>query len=405
MKIPTHTTITLLALTMLSAISVQGAPVPITNGTFDAANNTANGGGNLALNQYTILFGAGVTVYNVPNNTAVGTADVSGFSNVGNNFIGIDYIDPAMYFGAGGAPPMQPTGNFTLDRDVSTKALASSPDNIVSNTNVAPSSTYTLTLDLYKGTTAALPDTFQMQLFAGGVDLGGSLTVVMPTDTQPGSATLVVTTGAIVNNGALSFQLTSSVMNPIGTLQIFFDNLTLNVEPNSSTLALTDSVSRKTHGTAGTFDIDLPQDGSGVECRSSGGSHEFVFTFTKDVVSGNVALSAPAGGSIAGSPTFAGNTMTVELTGVTNDQTITVTLHNVTDTFSQVLPDTDISAGMLIGDSSGNKTVDLTDYNLVRAQVGAPVTATNFREDLDVNGTITRADGKIVRVYRNTNLP
>ncbi|MBA3961382.1 MAG: hypothetical protein H0X40_05710 [Chthoniobacterales bacterium] len=398
------TTFSFFALTLLGTIS-QAASVPITNGTFDATNNTANGGGTLGFNQYTILYGSGVTVFDALTGANLGTANVPGFTNVGNNFDGVQYIDPTMYFTPTGAPTTQPTGNITLNSDVPNKSIATSPDNVLSNTNVAPNSTYTLTLDLYKRTDLSLPDTFQMQLFAGGVDLGGTLTIVMPTDTQPGQAKLVVTTGASVSGGALSAQLSAGATNPSDLRQIVLDNLALDAKANASTLALTDAVSRKIHGTAGTFDIELPQNGSGVECRSSNGNHEFVFTFTNGVVSGNATLSAPAGGSIAGSPTFAGNTMTVELTGVTNDQTITVTLHNVTDTFSQVLPDTDISAGMLIGDSSGNKTVDLTDYNLVKAQVGAPVTANNFREDLDVNGTITHADGKIVRVYRNTNLP
>jgi hypothetical protein len=405
MKTFPHLTVNLLALALLSAASLRAASIPITNGTFDAANNTGNGGGNLALNQYTILFGTGVTVYDVPNNTSVGTADVPGFINVDNNYIGIDFVDPAIYFGPGGAPPMQPTGNFTLDGDVSSKALASSPDNVISNTNVAPNSTYTLTLDLYKGLDNVLPDTFQMQLFAGGVDLGGMLTVVMPTDTQPGSATLVVTTSGTVNNGALSFQLTSSVMNPIGTLQIFFDNLALDVVPNSAPLTLTDAVSRKTHGSAGTFDIELPEDGSGVECRNSEGSHEFVFTFSNAIVAGDATLNAPAGGSISGSPVISGNTMTVELIGVTNEQTITVTLSNVTDIYSQVLPDTAVTANMLTADTTGDKTVNLSDLNQVKGQAGMPVNATNFREDINVDGTITHADGRLVKQYRNTSLP
>ena len=49
-----------------------------------------------------------------------------------------------------------------------------------------------------------------MQLFAGGVDLGGTLTVVNPTLTQPGSATLVVTTGSTVNNGPYLFRRLST---------------------------------------------------------------------------------------------------------------------------------------------------------------------------------------------------
>ena len=55
-------------------------------------------------------------------------------------------------------------------------------------------------------------------------------------------------------------------------------------------LQLTTAVSRKTHGGAGTFDIPLPLSGEpGVECRSSGGNHTLVFTFSNNVVSGNAS--------------------------------------------------------------------------------------------------------------------
>jgi hypothetical protein len=53
--------------------------------------------------------------------------------------------------------------------------------------------------------------------------------------------------------------------------------------------------------------------------------------------------------------------MTVNLTGVTDVQKITVTLNNVTSSTSQVLPDTAVSANMVIGDTDGDKTVSNSD--------------------------------------------
>ncbi len=96
-------------------------------------------------------------------------------------------------------------------------------------------------------------------------------------------------------------------------------------------LQLVTAVSRKTHGSAGTFDIPLPLSGApGVECRSSGGGHTLVVTMNHEIVSGNAAIT-DGSGSVSGSPTFIGNTMTVNLTGVADVQKITVTLSNVTD--------------------------------------------------------------------------
>ena len=137
---------------------------------------------------------------------------------------------------------------------------------------------------------------------------------------------------------------------------------------SSGSLSLTSAVSRKTHGSAGNFDVPLPLAGEpGVECRSSGGAHTLVFTFSNNVVSGNAAVTSGIG-SVLGSPTFSGNTMTVNLTGVTDVQKITVTLSNVTDSSAQVLPDTAVSMNMLIGDTNGNKTVSASDVAQTKGQ-------------------------------------
>ena len=97
--------------------------------------------------------------------------------------------------------------------------------------------------------------------------------------------------------------------------------------------------------------------------------------------------------------------MTVNLKAVTDIQKITVTLSNVTSDTSQVLPDTAVSANMLIGDTTGDKTVNNADVTLTRGQVGMPVTATNFREDVTINGTITSADVSLVKSDLGHSLP
>jgi Dockerin type I domain len=165
--------------------------------------------------------------------------------------------------------------------------------------------------------------------------------------------------------------------------------------------------SRKTHGAAGTFDVPLPLSGNvGIECRSggAGGNHTFVFTFTNNVVSGNAAVTSGTG-TVSGPPTFSGNTMTVNLTGVSDVQQITVTLSNVTDCFGSVLPDTPVSAGMLIGDTTGNRTVNASDVAQVKGQVGVPVSTSNFREDVTVNGSINASDVSLVKLNVGHSVP
>jgi hypothetical protein len=170
-------------------------------------------------------------------------------------------------------------------------------------------------------------------------------------------------------------------------------------------LQLATAVSRKTHGAAGTFDVPLPVTGApGVECRSSSGAHTLVFTFNNNVVSGNASVTTGAG-SVSGSPTFASNTMTVNLTGVTDVQKITVTLNNVTDSFAQVLPATAVSMNLLIGDTNGNKTVNSTDIGQTKTQSGAPVTTANFRQDVTPNGTINASDIGLVKSRSGASVP
>ena len=91
------------------------------------------------------------------------------------------------------------------------------------------------------------------------------------------------------------------------------------------------AVSRKTHVSAGVFDINLPLTGTpGIECRSGAvaGDHQIVVTFWAPVTIGAVSISS--GGIIAGS-SVSGGVVIINLTGVANAQTITVTLNNASD--------------------------------------------------------------------------
>ena len=170
-------------------------------------------------------------------------------------------------------------------------------------------------------------------------------------------------------------------------------------------LQLVNAVSRKTHGSAGSFDLDLPLSGEpGVECRSSSGNHTLLFTFANRVLSGSASLTTGIG-VVSGSPTFAENTMTVSLTGVADVQRVTVTLSGVTDAFSQILPDTGVSVNMLVGDTNGNKTVNASDVVQVKGQSGVPVNISNFREDVTANGAINAADIYLVKLRSGATLP
>ena len=108
--------------------------------------------------------------------------------------------------------------------------------------------------------------------------------------------------------------------------------------------------------------------------------------------------------NLSGGPILSGNTISVNLTGVANAQTITVTLSNVTDSFSQVYPNTVISVGFLLGDVNGNGSVNSSDISQTKLQTGQAVTNANFREDVGANGSINATDVSSVKLKSGTSL-
>ena len=143
-----------------------------------------------------------------------------------------------------------------------------------------------------------------------------------------------------------------------------------------------------------------------MESRSGGlsGDHTVVVTFANNVVSGNASVTSGVG-SVAGSPSFAGNTMTVNLTGVGNAQTIALSLSNVTDEFSQVLADTPLSASFLLGDTNGDRAVNAGDALQTRNRAGQTADATNFRSDVNLDGFVNSGDTIIVRARAGDAVP
>jgi hypothetical protein len=152
--------------------------------------------------------------------------------------------------------------------------------------------------------------------------------------------------------------------------------------------------SRKTHGGAGTFDIPLPLSGNvGIECRT-GPTYQMIINFATSVTVESAAVTSGTGmvSSFSGSGT---SQITVNLTGVTDVQRITVTLHNVNDGTNT--GDVPVSMGVLAGDVNGSTGVNSTDVALTKSQVGQTVSGSNFRQDVNASGTITATDVTVVK--------
>jgi hypothetical protein len=170
--------------------------------------------------------------------------------------------------------------------------------------------------------------------------------------------------------------------------------------PSAPLPTLVSVVSRKLHGAAGNFDVDLTPPASGIECRSGGANSDYtmVFTFSNPITSCGVSSSGTA--SSGPNP----NQCTVQLTGVPNAQYKTVQLTGVIDNNAQAL-NASGTMGLLVGDVNANKVVSNTDVSAVKAQVAASVTSSNFRNDVNANGVISNTDVSVTKAQVGTTLP
>src|SRR5207249_11947576 len=126
-------------------------------------------------------------------------------------------------------------------------------------------------------------------------------------------------------------------------------------------LVPTSVVSRKTHGAAGTFDVDLPLTGQpGMECRSGGsaGNHQLVVTFPHAVNCNSAQVTIGIGRASTFSVSEDGTQITVGLTNVGNAQGIALTL-NVTD--GTTTNDAIVPMNVLVGDTTADGFVNSAD--------------------------------------------
>ncbi len=195
---------------------------------------------------------------------------------------------------------------------------------------------------------------------------------------------------------------TSSCDEAYNSIPVHFENV------GFSTLVPPTAVSRNTHGGAGTFDIALPLTGSlGVECRSGGASGNFqiVTTFAAPVTITTATVTPGNGGTaaVAGLPVVNGNQVMVNLTNVSNAQTLAVNLIGVND--GSTTENVSVPMGVLIGDVTGNRTVNSSDVSAIKTRSGQNVTASNFRHDVVISSTINSTDLALVKSKTGTAIP
>ncbi len=175
--------------------------------------------------------------------------------------------------------------------------------------------------------------------------------------------------------------------------------------------------SRKVHGTAGTFDLQLlpPHHGQtdfpvGIECRRGGANnvHTIICTFKRKLVTSfQPTASVSQGTGMISSTAFGpnANQFTLNLTGVANAQHLVIDLDGVHDRAGAIVKNALVRMDVLLGDTSKDGLVSNKDVKQTTSQSGQAVTTSNFREDVTVDGQIDNSDIQKVKSQLGNKLP
>jgi uncharacterized repeat protein (TIGR01451 family) len=283
---------------------------------------------------------------------------------------------------------------------------------------VAPGGTLTYHMTVTNNGTPAMPATTSGVTLTDTLPAGVTLVSATPSSgTCSGTSTVVCKLGIFPSGVTATVDIVVTVAtNASGTLTNTATVAAATTDPtaaNNTAIAMTTIgtsppiptgvVSRKTHGTAGTFDIDLLPPAPGVECRTGGanGDHQVVVTFAVPVTLSSASVTSGTGS--VSSFSVSGNQVFVNLTGVANAQTLAITLFAVNDgthTGNVVVP-----MNVLLGDTTANKAVNSSDISQTKAQSGTIPTASTFRTDVTVNGLINSSDISTVKSKSGTAIP
>jgi hypothetical protein len=222
-------------------------------------------------------------------------------------------------------------------------------------------------------------------------------------DANAGSTATTHTVNSLTNGTAYTFTVTASTALGTSGPSAPSNSVTPGSAPSAPTLS--SAVSRKVHGAAGTFDLPLSLvsvTNPTTEPRT-GPAQTIVLTFNKAVNAATATITE--GTATAGAPTFSGNDVIVGLTGVNNQQYVTVTLTNVASTDGGTGGSGSVRVGFLLGDVNQNRVVSIADLGLVNQQLAQTVTAANYLKDVNASGTLTVGDKGITNANLTRSLP
>jgi hypothetical protein len=225
------------------------------------------------------------------------------------------------------------------------------------------------------------------------VDISGSgptYNVAVSGMTQSGTVIATIAEGAVHNAAGNPNSASTSSDNIV--------SFTVTPTPTPTPApppVLQGAVSRKTHGSAGMFDINLLLPVAGIECRI-GGPTKVVLTFDQAVTkAADFAVTLSSG--TVGTTACVGSTLEINLSGATNKTWVTIGVSGLQG--AGTLEGTySVTVGALYGDVDFNKKVNSNDIYAVKAHASPlDVTSSNFKYDLDCSGMCNANDAIIVK--------
>ena len=204
--------------------------------------------------------------------------------------------------------------------------------------------------------------------------------------------------------------VTATIASPLVGILNDFDSYarsattpTIGAYEYAAAPSLQSVASRLVHGGgAGTFDLPLSTSSRVVEPRADGsGNFTIVFNYNAPITGGTATVTSGTG--TVSNVTYSGNSMIVSLSGVTDQQTVTLTTSNVGTTYS-TLSSSSVQIGFLNGDVTGDGVINVGDTVVVRNNAGA-VTMSNFVNDVNLDGAINVGDTAVVRMDSGHFLP
>lgn len=222
------------------------------------------------------------------------------------------------------------------------------------------------------------------------------------------TATLLATIGGIpvtavaLSSTAIALTIPTTLFGPQSVTVSSsgqFASSTVTIGTTSTSLTLLAVQSRKTHGSAGTFDIAVnksePITGRVTVEPRTGPNHLVIFQFDQPVNTLGIASVVDDSGSQLSitAPLISGSEIAMTILDVPTSKRITISLSGINGTGNAA-----VSMGFLQGDVNDSMSVNSSDISAVKSRAGQAVTSSNFKYDVNLSGTIDSSDISTVKL-------